>query len=1780
MPRNWWSRLAHNTKHPSRPGAPRKRSLRLESLEERLAPAHLSYQGGPVLPSAAVTTVYYGDWSSVPQGTTTNLNKFFSTITNSAYMDFLGQYSVTQQTPGYAGTPYHIGRGSFAGSLAVSASLGGNVEDHNQPAQGIVDANNIQDMLASQLQQGKLTASANSLFVVFTDPNTEVHYHYVPDGGQLTDSNSVKDFMGYHNTFDDNGQSVAYAVLPYPGKASDLGSASDPANLGLSQLTVFQNLTRTASHELAEAVTDPAPETGWVDPNSPVEVGHEIADLAANQDLNPAPGAEGGGYDYGVLDGYVVQYLFANSYTPPGGQTVTDTPVLPVEGAGTPDPSSLAITSIKAPTEGTFSGVIATFAEGDGNTDPSQYSSMIHWGEGDDSAGTISFNKSTGEFEISGSHTFTTLAGTDLDMAVSVTDNDGGAAQLAQRVTEAPKPVFHWTGQGPDSNWSDGQNWDQGKAPGATDDVLIGQGQVTLDVPATVDNLTLSGGTITGSADLTINGALNWTGGTMSGSGQTFANGPVTIDTSSGGVTLDGRTFVNAGTATVTGSGSVLGSDGAVWSNLVSARLEFHSDAGLALTGTGGAQVNNSGGLGKVEGTGVSAIAWSVTNNAVIAVQSGTLRIGSLSNLSGTTLTDGDYVAQQGTLELTGASIQTDAASIQLYGAAAQITDGSGHDVLAGLTSIADGADLGLYQGSTLAVAGAFTNAGYLVIDKGSTFTASAGYTQSGNGGTTLAGGTLAAGTVTLNGGSLDGVGTVAGNVINGTVPSAPVSASKGKVGFDSGAGTTPVAVVNPGSASTSTGFLTIQGNYTQTATGALSLFLGGTTAGTGYDQLVVTGTANLGGTLNVGLLNNGFTPGVGDSYLVIKVGSQSGGFATTNGLTLGGGLVLSPQTTATAFTLDALAQTTTTETPSPVSPVFGQQFSLMATVGSAVAGAPTPTGTVTFMDGSTPLGSATIKNGSASFSTKSLTVGSHNITAVYGGDSNFVGSTSTVLTQAVSQDGATVTLSPTSAVTIGQSVTFTATVGAAAPGAGAPGGTVTFMDGSTPLGSGTIMNGKASFSTTSLTAGSHSITAVYGGDGNFTTTSSQPVTQTVNKIGTTIILSPLGGTVFGQQATFTATVSPVSGNGTPSGSVTFMDGNNLLGGGILTNSTASFNTFTLSVGSHHITAVYSGDATYARSSSAAQTQTVGKDAATVTLSPTSPVTAGHSVTLTANVAAATSTPASPGGTVTFMDGSTPLGTAPIKNGSASFSTTSLVVGAHSITAVFGGDFTFKTATSPAVTQVVNPAAKAGTTTTISGPATTTFGKATTFTASVNGTGSGTPGGTVTFMDGSTPLGSAPLKNGTASFTLTAPLNVGTHKITAAYSGDGAFAAGTSAALPVSVGKGATTTTLGKVLPGVFGQSMIFQVKVVLAKPAGGSLVAVPSSYLNGTVTFMDGKNVLGTAPLKDGGASFATAALSVGTHSITAVFGGSGNLAGSTSAAASQVINKDAATVTLLPLSPAGVGQPVTFTATVGAAFPGKGNPGGTVTFLEGTKVLGTGTIKNGSASFTTSSLALGSHSIKAVYGGDGNFANGSSAVLTQVIKHSATVTLTSTGTTVYGQKVSFSVKVKATQPGTGSPGGTVTFMDGSTVLSTVKLKNGTATWSTSALTGGNHTITAFYNGDSTFGGSTAKLTQTVNRATVLMQGTAPTHGLVNGRPVMVFGVTVKTVAPGAGVPVGTVVLSEGGKTLGLLALDASGRVTFIVSGLTKGTHSISASYSGNANFLPSVAMLFKLTV
>src|SRR2546426_1168914 len=378
---------------------------------------------------------------------------------------------------------------------------------------------------------------------------------------------------------------------------------------------------------------------------------------------------------------------------------------------------------------------------------------------------------------------------------------------------------------------------------------------------------------------------------------------------------------------------------------------------------------------------------------------------------------------------------------------------------------------------------------------------------------------------------------------------------------------------------------------------------------------------------------------------------------------------------------------------------VFGQSVTFTATVTPA----PPANETITFMDGSTPLGSGPLDaSGSATLVTASLSVATHTISASYAGDSNFAASSgSTVQVVNKASTSVAVTSSDSSAV-FGESLSFTTTVTAVAPGAGTPDGTVQFQVDAVNLGAAITLTGgtATSVATTTLSVGSHTVTAVYSGSTNFTGATGT-LSQTVGKAATSTVVtaSSTNPSVFGQAVTFTATVNAMPpGAGTSTGSVQFFAGAANLGApvalssGVATSPAIS----SLPIGNTAISASYLGDGNFTGSASPSVTQTVNKDATTtVVTSSANPSVFGQSVTFTATVSANAPGAGTPTGTVSFSDGANSLGRSTLSGGSATLTTTTLSVGNHSITASYGGDGNFVSSASSALQQVGNQAATA-----------------------------------------------------------------------------------------------------------------------------------------------------------------------------------------------------------------------------------------------------------------------------------------------------------------------------------------------------------------------------------------------------------------------------------------------------------------------------------------------------
>ena len=195
--------------------------------------------------------------------------------------------------------------------------------------------------------------------------------------------------------------------------------------------------------------------------------------------------------------------------------------------------------------------------------------------------------------------------------------------------------------------------------------------------------------------------------------------------------------------------------------------------------------------------------------------------------------------------------------------------------------------------------------------------------------------------------------------------------------------------------------------------------------------------------------------------------------------------------------------------------------------------------------------------------------------------------------TQLIVDEGTSVALSSSATPSsYAQPITFTAT----ASGSGiTPTGTVNFNDGSTTIGSGTLnASGVATFTTSSLAVGTHSIVAAYLGDSNNPAANSPPLSQVVTQAATTTtVTSSLNPSTYGHPVKFTAAVSFANGMPPNGEAVDFHDGQTRLGTGTLTNGTATFATPKLKAGVHHIWASYAGDANLLASQSAELRQVV-----------------------------------------------------------------------------------------------------------------------------------------------------------------------------------------------------------------------------------------------------------------------------------------------------------------------------------------------------------------------------------------------------------------------------------------------------------------------------------------------------------------------------------------------------------------------------------------------------------
>ncbi len=413
-----------------------------------------------------------------------------------------------------------------------------------------------------------------------------------------------------------------------------------------------------------------------------------------------------------------------------------------------------------------------------------------------------------------------------------------------------------WDGGGGDFQWGNDLNWSTDAQPQLVDDVEIGSigSPVQVNVPvsiATIDaavGIVVGGltsfqvvtGNFAGGFSVTASNSINLGTSTVAGGSWNSAtvNG---IVTNTGNLSFPVLT-VNFGQIINAGSISITSNSSGVITNQSTASLSYSG-------GTHSGSITNAGNL---DSNGTVTINASLDNTGVVNVTGGTLTLnGAVTQHVGATLTGGRWEANNGTLDLaTGSNITS------LAPGASVVLSGSG--AFAKLDS------LNLNQGEFVVLnrnystAGPFNNQGYVQLTNAVLNTGANAYTQSASPSAVTQlenSANVSASSFHLNSGFLFGNGSISSSVTN-------------------------AATIAPG---LSPGVIFIAGNYTQTASGVLNIEVQGTNVATpDFDQIIVTGTATLDGTLNVSLLNN-FLPDKSEAFRIIQAASRTGDFATKN---------------------------------------------------------------------------------------------------------------------------------------------------------------------------------------------------------------------------------------------------------------------------------------------------------------------------------------------------------------------------------------------------------------------------------------------------------------------------------------------------------------------------------------------------------------------------------------------------------------------------------------------------------------------------------------------------------------------------------------------------------------------------------------------------------------------------------------------------------------------------------------------------------------------------------
>jgi hypothetical protein len=461
-----------------------------------------------------------------------------------------------------------------------------------------------------------------------------------------------------------------------------------------------------------------------------------------------------------------------------------------------------------------------------------------------------------------------------------------------------------------------------------------------------------------------------------------------------------------------------------------------------------------------------------------------------------------------------------------------------------------------------------------------------------------------------------------------------------------------------------------------------------------------------------------------------------------------------------------------------------------------------------------------------------------------------------------------------------------------------------------------------------------------------------------------------------------------------------------------------------------------------------------------IVIAPATSVTEGQPVTLEADIAGGTNA----SGTVTFYNGSNAIGTAQVGvspyslNGFAELSATFSSSGVQSITAKYSGDQFNSSSTSPPISIGVYSNNLSTSSLTLQASTTTPQ-----YLTNVNLTATVSPSvatGTVTFYNGSTNIGSTAVNGGTASVTTSFSAG-GTYTLHAVYSGDYNYLSSTSNSLIMNVsGPLVTATTL------YTGASSILK---------GDSITLY--AYLHpatatGTVTFYSGSTAIGTANVNAGVATLTTTIANSGEITLKAIFAGNASWETSTSNQISLFVSGNTPDTVVLQVNPSSliIGYSATLTATVSSAAAT-----GTVVFYDGSSEIGMCTVAGDTCTLVNTFMSAGSQSLTAVYSGDTTYIPNTSSPVTLSVSNPGP---TPTTTTLRLSETSGFTGDRVTLIATVDPPaatGQVSFYDNGSFLQSVALSSGSAAWSQVFWQAGDNSITAVYDGDTTYSSSTS---------------------------------------------------------------------------------------------------------